>query len=495
MNGYTHKRRVRYHFSPPQKLAVTAFDRNRAFIIGIALLFSVFALVSNSFFSSNLIGYVTAPSTIDAKYVVDISPAVDGKNIVIKINSDTQKVNGVYFELFSPDQGFDLCKSLGNDPKKVENKLWNSGFADVKCNSGRIMFGDATLDGLKAQSGTFEVAQFPILGNFLAAKKFNLELKPLKVYGLEKGNDLFGAGDYKFYISLEEGVCGDGVCNKGEDSKTCAKDCGEIVVQAVCGNGKCESSETTANCEKDCPADKGPAGSSSSSSGGGSSKGGSGPGCVPQWDCGNWGLCNNTNQQSRVCNDVGKQCKKPNVKTEVQACAPCPESWICSAWNDCTNGEQMRSCQDERKCGTVASKPVESKGCNEVVPAYVPPQQTYQPPPQQYQPPVAAPVVQKPQEVSFWDEYKSWILGIPMGLLFVVILVLSVLHFTNRGQQITYNYDELKDWMKKERTAGTSDDDIRLILAQNTGWTKEEVEKMFASLAVQGPSTGDGKAS
>jgi hypothetical protein len=129
---------------------------------------------------------------------------------------------------------------------------------------------------------------------------------------------------------------------------------------------------------------------------------------------------------------------------------------------------------------------VEVKGCSEPIPEYLPMQQTYQPPRQEeYIPPTqqVVPAVEQKPESDLWGKYKEWIVGIPLLLLFVTILIITVLHFTRKQTQMTYNYDELKDWIKKERAEGTPDADIKQILAQNTGWTTEEVEKIFAELA------------
>lgn len=52
-------------------------------------------------------------------------------------------------------------------------------------------------------------------------------------------------------------VCGDGKCEAGETSATCAQDC-----PATCGNGVCESGEDASNCPQDCPAPPAPGGSS-----------------------------------------------------------------------------------------------------------------------------------------------------------------------------------------------------------------------------------------
>lgn len=49
--------------------------------------------------------------------------------------------------------------------------------------------------------------------------------------------------------------CGDGICSKGENCKSCPEDCGacELINEtAICGNGICEATETCSNCPSDC---------------------------------------------------------------------------------------------------------------------------------------------------------------------------------------------------------------------------------------------------
>lgn len=47
-------------------------------------------------------------------------------------------------------------------------------------------------------------------------------------------------------------VCGNGACEAGETTASCASDC--QVAAAVCGNGVCQAGENTASCPGDCPA-------------------------------------------------------------------------------------------------------------------------------------------------------------------------------------------------------------------------------------------------
>jgi len=56
-------------------------------------------------------------------------------------------------------------------------------------------------------------------------------------------------------------LCGNGICEPGENQKNCCRDCGcpsgkecvNNVCVSKCGNGRCELGENFGNCPKDCP--------------------------------------------------------------------------------------------------------------------------------------------------------------------------------------------------------------------------------------------------
>ncbi len=215
---------------------------------------------------------------------------------------------------------------------------------------------------------------------------------------------------------------------------------------------------------------------------GGSSSGGGGgrARCKPQWDCDVWTFCNSTAQQSRPCKDVNN-CEK--AKTEVRECIPCRESWACSAWSECNNGLQARNCVDDYDCGTGQYKPTLSKRCDDdYVSGPEPARFSSQlPPPRYSNTGTRAPAPVASSEPTFWEEYKVFILaGVALLLVAIIMVVFFLLR---RKKQVVYNHDELKDWIKQERAAGTSDADIRQILMQQTGWTKEDVERAFSDLS------------
>jgi len=392
-------------------------------IVGIALLFVVFVLTFSNFLSTSLVGLATFTTTEGYTFSMDLSN--DSKNVVVSINSLGKEVTGVYLEMVTTTTNLDLCKTLGDVTTSIDNKLWNGNFYSVSCANNTFMFSDASLSDQK--KGSFTVLQFPVKD---FPSNFELVVNPLDVYELEKGNDLFTNKEYKSSFNKT------GISTQVVENKT-------------------ETKQETP----------------SAPSGGGTY-------CTSQWKCTDWSYCNNQLKQERVCSDI-KGCQKN--KAENRTCAKCDESWQCSAWSSCSYNQQTRKCSDEHSCGTVTKKPEETRSCTEVVPVVQPEQQYYQPPTQEYQQP-QQPVVQQPVEVSFFDKYMTYLLAIPFVLLFVVILVLAVMHFTKRTPQTTFNYNELKDWMKKERAAGSSDDEIRDILAQNTGWKSEEISRMFTEL-------------
>ncbi|MBU2099706.1 MAG: DUF362 domain-containing protein [Candidatus Micrarchaeota archaeon] len=124
--------------------------------------------------------------------------------------------------------------------------------------------------------------------------------------------------------------------------------------------------------------------------------------CIENWQCEVWSACVN-GQQTRTCNDLA-DCGTTEFKpAESQACGecingetqdcdtdqgcdgiqlcennywgdctdvpedncPCEENWSCTAWSECVNGNQTRTCIDQAQCGTTENKPYEIQDCSE----------------------------------------------------------------------------------------------------------------------------------
>lgn len=194
-------------------------------------------------------------------------------------------------------------------------------------------------------------------------------------------------------------------------------------------------------------------------------------------------------------------------------------AWDCPPqWSACQNGKQQRLCKDRFRSGVNRT---ETRAC---VSAPAPPklaevqkpavQQPAPPAPAQkpaaapaakqvQQPqPVKAPVVQKPAvapslfskaKVAWikygqgtWQKYKVYVVAVPSALLVIITLLLLLHHF--KKPKVVFNTEELKQWIKAEKAMGTADEHIQQILAQNTGWRKEEIDK--AMQEAMGGSTG-----
>ena len=223
--------------------------------------------------------------------------------------------------------------------------------------------------------------------------------------------------------------------------------------------------------------DSGSSPSSSSGSGGG------GPWCTSKWSCDPWSFCNATLQQTRVCFDLNG-CTE--AKIENQSCPACIESWTCTQWSKCNNfNKQVRTCVDQHSCGSVKQVPVEVKECDapESGPAPATIAGTYQQggsAPKTTQPSASAPAAGF-SFMGFWQDYSLWIMVAGGALLLLVIIILLIIHFV-KPKKVVYNHQELVDWIGKEQKMGTSVADIKKILAQNTGWTDEEIEQAFGEL-------------
>ncbi|MFH1275787.1 MAG: hypothetical protein ABIH82_01620 [Candidatus Woesearchaeota archaeon] len=211
------------------------------------------------------------------------------------------------------------------------------------------------------------------------------------------------------------------------------------------------------------------------------SSGGGGSRCTSEWSCTEWSYCNPELQQTRTCTDF-KRCDYRNpTKVENKSCTKCDESWVCSLWSECRNGINTRNCADEHQCGTTTTKPTLQKSCTQTVPPGPAPgrttsqQPTYTAPPAVQQP---AAVVEPSLFAGLWEEYKTFIISIPLALILIIVIILVIHHF-HSGKKMVHNVDELKEWVKKEKSMGTSDADIREILKEHTGWSEEEIDQAF----------------
>lgn len=198
---------------------------------------------------------------------------------------------------------------------------------------------------------------------------------------------------------------------------------------------------------------------------GGGGPSGSGFSCSPaRWEYSDWSRCGPDLKQTRTAVDLSKPTcpnRKPDAKDLVRDCSPCQESWTCGVWSGCINGVQTRECFDDTQCGTFATQPDLSRSCELALPPEQPPSKPFLP--------------QLTQKAgSFWDKYMYWIIGVPLGLLILVLLIILIRLLLRK--KLFYNPEEVRVWAKRERAAGTSLDDVKKIIEQYTHWKRDKID-------------------
>lgn len=205
--------------------------------------------------------------------------------------------------------------------------------------------------------------------------------------------------------------------------------------------------------------------------------GGGGRRCDPQWSCSTWSICGASLTQTRTCTDLNNCLPQ---KTETQSCPKCQESWVCSAWSPCYNNLQTRTCYDETKCNTFALKPQTEQSC-----ALPPPPAPPAPPPVITPPAPPAPRIEVPQP-TFWDQYKTWLIATPAGLILLLIILFLSLHFFRPRVEIT-NFPELKSWVSQQLQKGVPKEKLRDLISHYTQWTDKELDEAFKELKQEPP--------
>lgn len=315
---------------------------------------------------------------------------------------------------------FEMTLDIDCDKVKVKDPLFED-FNQTSCVNRKLTFGDATLDDRKFKTDEFDIVNVTIT-DFTS---ITINFPKFDVYETVDGDDLFPNLYGPYTVTPDTSVSDEGTPPPTEQ-----------------------------------PAPPSPP------SGGGRR-------CYPEWRCSVWSYCDNTLQQTRTCTDL--ECKQKD-RIEMRDCAQCDESWVCSEWSACSNGRQTRTCIDEHHCETYLQRPEEQRSCTL-------PTQPTPPTPPAYQPPrQPTPQVQKPAAPSFWEGYGTYLLAGLLALIVLTGIAILTIHHFKPHHYLVYNFNELKNWIRKEQQMGTPNADIRTILAEKTGWHEDEISEAFAEL-------------
>ncbi len=416
--------------NPPQKKYSIPKEEKKPLIVGILAIAALIIFVFFSFFPGKLVGEAISAST-SAGYTLEITSRENEFNISANILDN--KTNGIYFVLESITPGFSICSS-NQLPTTTTSLGWL--YQDSYCEADKLIFSAADLDNASFKTGRFDVAILTDISNIP-------EIVSLKFTSLEMLDTLNGLNMFPETVEINNIQR---VVTPSEDDRD--EDGGE------------EDGEEDGDSQDGDEVSP-------------SQQGGSGGGCVSEWKCDSWSLCNSTLQQSRVCDDV--RCNKKD-KIEVKTCNLCQESWVCSIWDECKNGLQIRKCVDEHQCMTNLYRPEEKRSCSLTIPA-----QIIMNAPLAGQPKPFEPAVQPPVGTKGFERYyiSLLVVGIAFALLITVLLILLFLRHKTTDN---YNYNELKEWIKKERRLRTSDSEIKSML-RNTEWTSKDIARVMKELS------------
>ncbi|MFH1257040.1 MAG: fibronectin type III domain-containing protein [Candidatus Diapherotrites archaeon] len=80
----------------------------------------------------------------------------------------------------------------------------------------------------------------------------------------------------------------------------------------------------------------------------------------------NTGLSASTTYRYRIraADAAGNLSPYSSIASATTQATSCTENWSCTAWSECTNNQQARTCTDANDCGTTVNKPAETQSCS-----------------------------------------------------------------------------------------------------------------------------------
>jgi hypothetical protein len=91
------------------------------------------------------------------------------------------------------------------------------------------------------------------------------------------------------------------------------------------------------------------------------------PTCIPNWSCTAWSECSN-GKQTRTCTDLnncGTTSGKPIEIRDCQVEPPCVPNYVCGSWSPCnpSDSTRSRSCLDQNNCDGTGQPMIETEDC------------------------------------------------------------------------------------------------------------------------------------
>jgi hypothetical protein len=77
--------------------------------------------------------------------------------------------------------------------------------------------------------------------------------------------------------------------------------------------------------------------------------------------------------------------------------------------------------------------------------------------------------------------FLFWVICALGIIAFVIAMIFLVIHFMYIPRKAIYNYQELREWIKRERKAGATDEEIQEIIKANSDWKDKDIEKALMS--------------
>jgi len=213
-----------------------------AVIIGSIVFISLFLLLL-SFFSGTNVDY-------DVNIYGNFVEVEKGQNFTFKI----------YVNNRGDDIPLSIRYELSNNGK-LEKQLSDNFGSETKeriyslrpSKLGNYVLTVHAVYGDYEKLDTFSFKVIPVCGDGICEKNEDCQ-KDCEIVQSNKDNsseDILLKNETEI-IEKKEKICGNNVCEIGEDFLNCGKDC----VEPVCGNNKCEITENTYNCPKDCKTEK-----------------------------------------------------------------------------------------------------------------------------------------------------------------------------------------------------------------------------------------------